>query len=113
VGRDNALNFTHTTTNTYCPGTATGSITATVTNGIGPFTYTLNGGLPVTGASPHTFSGLSMGTHTLKIADATGCLSNTISIDVYDGPALASTNTAFGTSCNNATDGRIRVTPLS
>lgn len=109
VGRDPALTATTTTTQTFCAGSASGSITVTVTNGSGPYQYTLNGLLPVTGGSPHTFTGLSAGTHTLIIEDATGCLSVPLSIGVADGPGPSGNFSTTAASCPTALNGTITV----
>lgn len=110
VGRNPALTATTTTTQTYCAGSASGTITATPTNGTGPYTYTLNGGLPVTGGSPYTFTGLSAGTHTLVIEDVTGCLSVPFSINVVDGPGPSGNFTTTAASCPTALNGTITIT---
>ena len=51
-----------------CDGTATGSATATVSSGTGPYTYAWSNG-----ASSATISNLSAGTYTVTVTDATGC----------------------------------------
>lgn len=109
VGRNNGLLANTSTTQTYCAGSATGTITATVTNGAGPYTYTLNSGLPVTGGSPYTFTGLSAGTHTLVISDGTGCLSNPISINLTDGPGVSGNFNTTPASCPAVSNGTITV----
>ncbi len=113
VNRSNALTANITTTPTFCSGSASGTITATPTNGSGPYTFTLNGGAPVTGASSYTFTGLSAGTHTLVIADATGCMSNTINITITDGPGVLATASSTATSCPTASNGSITVNTTS
>lgn len=109
VNRTNALTSTISTTQTFCAGSNTGTITATPTNGSGPYTYILNGGLPVTGGVPHTFTGLSAGTHTLVIIDATGCQTNTLSINITDGPGVSASGSTTATTCPTASNGSVTI----
>ena len=110
VGRNNALIASTSSTQTYCAGSASGTITATVTNGAGPYTYTLNGGAVFyTGGTPHTFTGLSAGTHTLVVADATNCMTNIISINITDGPGVSGNSSATATTCPSVNNGTITV----
>ncbi|MGQ0738169.1 MAG: gliding motility-associated C-terminal domain-containing protein [Bacteroidota bacterium] len=111
VGRNNALVANTSATQTYCAGSASGTITATVLNGTGPYFYNLNGGGAFfTGGSPHTFTGLSAGTHTLVVTDATGCMTNTLTINITDGPGVSGNSSTTPTTCPTATNGTIRVT---
>lgn len=110
IGRNNGLLANTTTTPAFCAGSASGTITATPTNGTGPYTFVLNGGLPVTGAASYLFTGLSAGTHTLVITDATGCQSNPISINVVNGPGVSGSYTTLPTTCPTVSNGRITVT---
>lgn len=109
VGRDNALLATTSTTQTFCSGSASGTITVTPTNGVGPYTYILNGGLPVTGGSPYTFTGLSAGVYSLVIEDVTGCLSNPLNITITDGPGVGGNSSSTATTCPAAANGTITV----
>lgn len=110
VGRDNGMLANTSTTPAFCAGSASGTITVTPTNGTGPFTYTLDGTLPVTGGSPYTFTGLTAGTHTLIIEDITGCLSDPISIDVVNGPGVSGDYIATATTCPTVSNGTVNVT---
>lgn len=105
-------NITANTTSaaTACSGINNGTITVTPTNGSAPFSYTLDGGAPVSGGSPYTFTGLAAGTHTILIQDASGCVSNTISITVATGAGVTATSTSTSTSCSGVNDGTITVT---
>lgn len=109
VGRDNALLATFSTTQTFCSGSASGTITVMPVNGVGPYTYILNGGLPVNGGSPYTFTGLSAGIYTLIIEDATGCQSNPLNITVVDGPGVGGNSTSTSATCPAAANGTITV----
>ncbi len=68
------LEFTTTVVNTDC-GEANGSITVTVDEGEGPFTYSLNDG-PVQ-ESP-VFNGLSAGEYSIIVSDRNGCRSESV-----------------------------------
>lgn len=111
VGRNNGILANTNTSPTFCAGSASGSVTITVNNGAGPYFYFLDGGaMMFTGPSPHTFTGLSAGTHNVVITDATGCLSNPIVFTITDGPGVAGNASATATSCPAATNGTITVT---
>ncbi|MBK6825395.1 MAG: SprB repeat-containing protein [Chitinophagaceae bacterium] len=96
---------------TSCPTAANGSITVTVTTGTAPYTYVLDGGAPVIGASPYTFNGLTAGLHTVVVTDNLGCLAQITNINVPAGPAFTANTNATSTSCNTASNGTITVTP--
>ena len=51
-------------------GNDTGTITATVTGGTGPYTYSLNGGAS---QSDNVFNGVSNGSNTVSVTDSEGC----------------------------------------
>ncbi len=53
-----------------CGGNNTGQITVTPTNGVAPYTFQLNGGLP---QPTGIFSNLPAGNYTVNITDAIGC----------------------------------------
>jgi gliding motility-associated-like protein len=119
TGCSSTLNITVTQTNnitantsstaTTCSGINNGTITITPTNGSAPFSYVLDGGTPVTGGSPYTFTGLSAGNHTIVITDFSGCVSNTITVNVATGTGVIATTSLTATSCPGATNGTITV----
>ncbi|WP_299434193.1 T9SS type B sorting domain-containing protein [uncultured Aquimarina sp.] len=55
-----------------------GSITVTVTGGVGPYTYDLDAGTQVvtTGATTTTFNNVPVGAHVITITDSQGCVIN-------------------------------------
>ncbi len=70
-----------------CSTAATGSIVATATGGIAPYTYSLNGGPFQTS---NTFSNITDGTKTLTIKDAfCGTLTKTIIVGVKPSPVIS------------------------
>jgi gliding motility-associated-like protein len=54
-------------------GTPSGTITANVTTGVAPYTYSLDGG---TFQSTNIFTGISQGNHVITVKDANGCTAN-------------------------------------
>ncbi len=98
---------------TSCSGANNGSITVTTTNGVGPFSFAIDGGAPVTAPSPYTFTLLSSGSHTIVVSNASGCASAPITVNVPSGAGLTATTTTTATSCNGAINGTITVTPTN
>ena len=114
VTAGSAILATNSVTATSCSGAANGSVTITPTNGTGPYTFVLDGTVTQTGATSTTFTNLSAGTHTIVITDnPSGCLSNTININIPAGPALAASVTSSATTCSGASNGTITVTPTN
>lgn len=109
-------NLTATTTSaaTACTGVNTGTITITPTIGVAPFSYVIDGGAPVSGGSPYTFTGLTPGNHTITFTDANGCTSNSIIVNVTTGAGITGqVSTAVATSCAGATNGSITITSVT
>lgn len=67
-----SLAFNTTVSNATCGNNADGSITATVSVGLFPFTYSLNG-MNNTPSNSNVFSGLRAGTYLVGVTDANGC----------------------------------------
>ena len=111
VLRLNSLPATTTTVPTTC-GTSIGSITVTPTAGTSPYTYTLNGGAPVTVPGPHTFNNLPAGAYIVVVRDVNGC-DSTINRVITTTTSIAATISATQTSCPLSADGTITVTPTS
>ncbi|HKO76647.1 MAG TPA: T9SS type A sorting domain-containing protein, partial [Flavobacterium sp.] len=64
-------------TNINCKGEANGFITANVTGGLAPYTYSLDNGPYINGSSNMAFSNLRAGTHLITVKDTNGCLTTT------------------------------------
>ena len=92
------INETHTNTN--C-GATTGSIIATGSGTVGPYSYNINGGAFQPGG---TFGGLSAGVYQLIVKDANGCL-NSIVVTILNnnGPALTFSRTNATCGLNTGT----------
>ncbi len=97
-------------TATNCNGASNGTITVSPTNGTGPYTYSLDGGPFVPGATPYTFTNVSSGSHTVVISDAPGCISNIINVSVAAGPVITTTISKIDALCNGSATGTITVT---
>ena len=99
-----------TTQATSCSGINNGQITVT-TNGTAPFSFVLDGGTPVTGNSPYTFTGLAAGAHTISITDGSGCITTTpVNATIATGTGFTATSAVSNVSCNGGNDGSITVT---
>lgn len=94
---------------TGCQGAANGSVTVTPSSGTAPYTYSLDNGAFVSGASPYTFNNLSAGNHTIVVKDAAGCATNVINVSVAVGPPLTTTATSSNALCFGGTTGSITV----
>lgn len=84
-------------TNVLCNGGNSGSATASVAGGTGPYTYlwALIGGTNATG------TGLSVGSYTVNVTDNNGCTATT-SVNITQPAPLATTTTFTHASCNLA-----------
>ena len=111
VLRLNSLPATTTTVATTC-GASTGSITVTPTAGTSPYTYTLNGGAPVTVPGAYTFTGLAAGPYVVVVADALNC-DSTINVTITTTSTITATISATQTSCPLSADAVITVNPTS
>ncbi|HXC03410.1 MAG TPA: PKD domain-containing protein, partial [Bacteroidia bacterium] len=85
-------------TNLMCHGMNTGSIGATASNGFGPYTYALNGG--VASSSP-TFSALAAGSYTVTITDSKGCMV-TSTTTLTQPSAIGLTPGSVNATCGNS-----------
>lgn len=74
------------TANTGCP-TANGAITITASGGTAPLQYKINSG---SYQSANAFSGLSAGTYSITVADASGCTASTSVAVASGGPSFSS-----------------------
>ncbi|MFI5150350.1 MAG: gliding motility-associated C-terminal domain-containing protein, partial [Bacteroidia bacterium] len=84
-------------TNVNCNGSSSGTATASITGGTGPFTYSWS----PAGGTAVTASNLTSGTYTCTITDANNCVtSSTVSITQPAAFAVSTTTTA--SSCGTA-----------
>ena len=96
------------TTDVSCAGVCDGTATATVTGGVGPYTY-LWAPVPVTGQGTTDVTGLCAGPHTLTVTDANGC-DTQISFIINEPPALIVTPAQTNVTCGSLCDGTASVT---
>lgn len=87
---------------TSCTGSS-GSIVINATGGTSPFQYSNNAGTSF--QSSNTFSGLTVGSYSIMVRDANGCVSTSSAIIVQTLPQITDTTTS--TTCNGST-GTIR-----
>ena len=111
VTQSGTITAAYTTTPTACTGASNGSITVTSANGIGPYTFSLDGGPPQAGTIPFTFNVLSAGNHTFQVFDiGGGCTTGVVNVTVPVGPGVSGTATTTATSCAGVNNGTITVT---
>jgi gliding motility-associated-like protein len=108
--KNNELTANTSTTATACAAVGTGSITITPTNGTGPYTFKLDGFLPVPGPVPFTFNNVFGGNHNVIVADATGCQTNVMVVNVPIGPGVTGTTSSTIASCAAVANGTITAT---
>jgi hypothetical protein len=84
-------------TNADC-GNNNGTITATVTGGTAPYTYSIDG---VTFQSSNIFIGLTGGTYTLTVKDNNGCI-NAVAVTISSSPAPQVTATPAAATCGSS-----------
>jgi len=97
------LVVTLATTDALCNGENSGTITANVTGGTPPFTYTWNNFLP----NFPGFTGLAQGIYEVTVTDVNGCFGSA-SAKVHGADSLLVTEVVENASCT-ADDGRARL----
>ncbi len=100
------VNGNTSSTVSSCAAIANASITATATAGVAPFTWQLDGGAIVSGASPYTFTSVASGAHTVTIYDNVGC-NRVINVNVAAGPGVNGTTSFTPVSCQGVDNGTI------
>ncbi len=101
------ISLNATSAHVSCNDSADGSITVSVTGGVPPYNYSLNGGSP---QQSNVFDGLIAGSYTILATDATGCAAALTIIITEPDPLLVSL-TATDVLCNGQADGTILATP--
>lgn len=95
-----------TATNINCKGETSGSITANVTGGLAPYTYSLDNGPYINGNSSMTFTNLYADTHNITVKDTNGCLTTTQVVITEPASALMTVTTVKSQTITiNATGG--------
>src|SRR5207249_6385200 len=95
--------------NLTCNGAGNGTITATYSGGTGTLQLQIDGGGYSTFTSPHTFTGLASGSHTVIVRDANLCTSSSSST-LNQPTALSLSLTETDASCSSSSDGTVVAT---
>lgn len=99
--------ITPTVTNPLCNGACTGSINAVPSAGSPAYTFSWN-----TGATTQIINSLCVGTYTVTVTDANGCI-RVSSSTITQPPAITGGVTNVNPLCNGASNGQITVTGAS
>jgi CHU_C Type IX secretion signal domain/SprB repeat len=110
-----AMVLTPTTVNTTCFGGSDGSIQISVSGGVSPYSFSIDGGAsyPATNPSVHTFTGLTTGSYNIRVRDANLCETSVMPISVGQSAAITSTPVVTDVSCFGGNDGSIEITPVN
>jgi gliding motility-associated-like protein len=106
IANGSALTATVTPTEASCAIAANGSITVTNPSGTAPHQYAINAGAFGTA---NTFTGLTVGSYTIKVKDVNGC-NNNFTVNIEAGAGITATVTPTPTSCVGVSNGSITVT---
>ena len=98
-----ALALSAIATPANCPGSASGSISLTVTNGTAPFTYNWSNN-----TTAHPAQNLLAGNYTVTVTDSKGCTA-TISTNVTSLPGISLTLTSTQAQCAGSATGTATV----
>lgn len=105
VGEPLPITVSETHQDVSCPGFADGSITLTVSGGVGPYTFLWAPG----GQTTQNLSGLAGGTYDVTVTDSEGC-TETLSVTILEPAVLQVTSSFTPASCNGTCDGSAGVT---
>src|SRR5262245_3687463 len=86
-----------------------GTITATFDGGTGSYMIKLDGGAFAAATSPHIFSNVGAGSHTVTVKNGNDCQKSE-SITINDPPAVVLILTKSDVTCNGQNDGSITAT---
>lgn len=106
IGFTTTITATVNVTQVFCSGGATGSISASGSNGTAPYTYSLDG---VNFQTSGIFDSLSAGNYTVTVKDANGCLAlQNVTLTEPGQMDITLLNTTPA-SCFNTTDGSVDI----
>ncbi|MGB5554404.1 MAG: SprB repeat-containing protein, partial [Flavobacteriaceae bacterium] len=87
------------------------SLTITITDGVAPYTYSINGGgQTVVVGNPFTISNMIPGTYNIQVTDAYGCVSNVLSSTTIAPQLTAAAQVNKALDCTASPDAVIDVT---
>src|SRR5207247_2342928 len=92
-----------------CAGLSNGTLTATFSGGTGTLQLSLDGGSFTTYTSPHTYTSLGAGSHTVTLRDGSLCTTSQ-SVTLVNPPALSLSLTKTDLTCNGGGNGTITAT---
>jgi len=92
--------------NVSCAGSSDGSVTLSVTGGIAPYSFSLDGG---TAQASGTFDNLAAGTYIVAIADATSCTED-VEVTITEPEVLSISYEKTDASCPGEADGSVTLT---
>ncbi len=102
-------------TDETCAGNSDGSIVITgESGGTAPYTYSIDGG--GTTQASNVFTSLAAGSYLVSVVDATGCISDTVTVSINPGSSVSisgvvtSNYNGSDISCNGSSDGEVTVT---
>jgi gliding motility-associated-like protein len=106
ITQPSVLTVTGSGTNPTCSATPNGAATIIGAGGTSPYQYSLNGGTYGTSGS---FTGLSAGSHLLRVRDANNCTKDTTIVLIQpNAPSVSLSVTAI--LCNGGSNGAVTVT---
>jgi len=106
-----AATLTATGAQTICIG-QTATITTTLSGGTSPYTYSWSGGTTtLTGPGPQSVSPISTTTYTVVVTDASGCMSNSQTVQITVNPPLTVLLNATSTSVCSGSSATLIATP--
>jgi hypothetical protein len=101
------ISFMAAPVNPACFNAQNGSLTIQPSGGVGPYQYSISAGLSF---SPNAqFSGLGVGTYSVVVKDANGCLSAAVPVTLTQPLALSFTTSQNNLACNGATNGSLTI----
>ncbi|HKO76141.1 MAG TPA: SprB repeat-containing protein, partial [Flavobacterium sp.] len=109
INKTNPLLATTTATPTTCLN-STGTITVSVSGGVGPYQYSLDNG--ATYFSSNVFSNLAPGNYSITVRDIENTTTNVPATIADVKPVLISATLVSAVSCNGANNGSIKTTVI-
>lgn len=107
ITQPNQITASIIVSNATCNGTPTGSITINASNGVPPYSYSINGGGSF--QAGNVFTSLSAGIYNIVVRDANGCVRNFGDYTVSEPALVTFTTNVVGITCYGAADGSIQV----
>ncbi len=98
-----------TSTDLSCNGANDGTVTITVTGGISPYLYSIDGGVTFL-SNGGSFNGLQPGNYDVAVQDNNGCTQNGGSLNIIEPQVIViDSETKTDVTCNGGNDGSISI----